>query len=587
MNKNIKFYTYLFPLTVLLLITVFIGCSSKRKTAVAEVGDEKISLYEFENSFLKSVGNNTDTAKVSNLNRRKDHLALMINLKLKVNEAKAKGYLNLPDIQEDLNNFKKNYLSTFLTDKEVVEPNIKELWERKKYEVRASHILINLAATTTPDDSVKAYQKAEEVIKRLKNGDDFALVAKDMSDDASTKGNGGDLYYFTGGMTVPEFEDAIYSLKIGEYSKKPIRSSFGLHIVKLTDKKKRFDGIRVSHILIADIIDSVTGKVIDTVTSYNKIKEIAEKIKNGGDFASLANEFTEDKGSKGKGGDLGFFDRRRMVQAFDSAAFSLKVGEVSGIVRTPYGWHILKLTEVKEYQPYEKQRENLKSEFKRGMLYRTAYDKYVEKCRADYKFELDQNGVNLFASKLDSLKTYSVLNLDSLFSDQDKQVIVAKYKGGDLKIKDVIQHFDDTKDLSPNAALYSTVVKLIQNTAEKPILNLIAEKEKIDKDDDYVDLYNDYINGILRSKLENEEINSKIKINDNDINTYYDKNKEKYVFTDNNEKKYKTVEEVRGEITQTLQNEKTAELEKSYMETLKQKYTVKIFDNVLEKAFKD
>jgi uncharacterized protein YbgA (DUF1722 family) len=166
-------------------------------------------------------------------------------------------------------------------------------------------------------------------------------------------------------------------------------------------------------------------------------------------------------------------------------------------------------------------------------------------------------------------------------------VIVAKYKGGDLKIKDVIQHFDDTKDLSPNAALYSTVVKLIQNTAEKPILNLIAEKEKIDKDDDYVDLYNDYINGILRSKLENEEINSKIKINDNDINTYYDKNKEKYVFTDNNEKKYKTVEEVRGEITQTLQNEKTAELEKSYMETLKQKYTVKIFDNVLEKAFKD
>ena len=191
-----------------------------------------------------------------------------------------------------------------------------------------------------------------------------------MSDDQSAKTNGGDLYYFTAGMTVPEFEDAIYDLKVGEYTKKPVRTMFGLHIVKLTDKKKRNEGIRAAHILIQDIKDSVTGKVVDSITSFNKIKDILARIRNGEDFGKIASELSEDPGSKQKGGDLGFFDRRRMVQPFDSAAFSLKVGEVSNIVRTPFGWHLIKLLEVKEYQPYEKQKENLKSEFKRGQNYK-------------------------------------------------------------------------------------------------------------------------------------------------------------------------------------------------------------------------
>ena len=587
MIKTNKFYTYLFSLIILTLITIILGCSGKKKETVADVGDEKISLYEFENSYLKSLGNNTDTAKKTTLQQRKDYLELMIKLKLKVKDAKEKGMLNLPDVQEDLKNFKKNYLSTFLIDKEVTEPKIKDLYERKKNEVRASHILINLSATPTPEDSIKAFQKADEILKRLKNGDDFALVAREMSDDQSAKNNSGDLYYFTGGMTVPEFEDAVYDLKVGEYTKKPIRSMFGLHIVKLTDKKKRFEGIRAAHILIQDIKDSLTGKVIDTITSYNRIKDIYDRIKKGEDFGALATELSEDPSTKGKGGDLGFFDRRRMFQTFDSAAFSLKPGEISGIVRTPYGWHVIKLLEVKEYQPFDKQKENLKGEYKRSMQYKTAYTQYVEKCRKDYKFEIIPDGFRVFASKLDSTKSFGTIKMDSLFTDQEKSTVVAKYKGGEVKISDIIQYLNETKDLSGNAALYNAIVMLVQNTAEKPLLNMIAEKEKIDKDDSYLDLYTEYESGLLRSKIDNEEISSKIKITDNDINAYYDNNKAKFVYTDNNEQKYKTVEEVKGEITQALQTEKFNDMEKAYMDKLKQKYPVKIYDNALEKAFKD
>lgn len=581
-----KYFFYGFNLLVIALIALIIGCSSKKKDVIAELGDEKIYLYEFENQFLKSIGNNLDTARNKSLAERKEYLELMIKFRLKVKDAKDKGYLNSPEIQKDLTEYKKNFISTFLVDKELVEPKIKELWERKKYEVRASHILINLPQTATPEDSVKAFMKADTIIKRLKNGDAFDVVAREMSDDQSAKTNGGDLYYFTAGMTVPEFEDAIYDLKVGEYTKKPVRTMFGLHIVKLTDKKKRNESIRAAHILIQDIKDS-TGKVLDSTTSYNKIKEISEKIKTGEDFSKLAMELSEDPGSKPRGGDLGFFDRRRMVQSFDSTAFSLKVGQVSDIVRTPFGWHIIKLLEVKEYQPFEKQKENLKSEFKRSPMYKQEYIKFLEKVRKDYKFEFVNEGLNYFASKLDSSKIFNDLKLDSIFTEQDNQKVLATYKGGEIKITDVIQYFSMNKEFASNAANYAASKKIIEGSSETPILNLLAVKEKIEKDDDYIDLYNEYQNGLLSFKIDQEELWSKIKITDEDIQNYFEANKQKYTYTENNEQKFKAIDEVKSEISQVLQQEKFKELEKNYIDGLKQKYPVKIYDNIIEKAFKN
>ena len=225
----------LFLLLIISIISsVFIaaGCNKKNKSVVAEIGKDKIYMYQFEDQFVKSIGNNLDSAKKTTLEQRKEFLELMIKLKLKVLDATEKGYLNTPEIKADLESYKKNYLSAFLIDKKVTGPYIKDLYERKKFEIRASHILINLPQTATADDSVKAYQKANMVIDKLNAGGNFSDVAKEFSEDPSAKTNGGDLYYFTGGMTVPEFEEAVYKLNVGEYNKKPIRTMFGLHIVQ-------------------------------------------------------------------------------------------------------------------------------------------------------------------------------------------------------------------------------------------------------------------------------------------------------------------------------------------------------------------
>lgn len=326
-TKNNRMKTFILSIFICLLSLNFINCNRASKTLV-ELGDEKITLGEFEKQYLKTI-NNIDTARNKPLEDKKQFLNLYINFRLKVKDARERGLLNNPETQKDIDEYKRNLAPTFLIDNEVVESEIKKLYERKKYEIRASHILINLPEKPTPEDSIAAYLKADTIIQKLKNGEDFGELAVQYSTDRTALQNRGDLYYFTGGMTVEEFEDAVYDLSVGSFSKKPVRTIFGLHIVKLTDKKLRLESIRASHILIQDKRDSL-GKIIDSLETYQKALDISKRAKDGEEWANLVTEFSEDPGSKTHAGDLGNFDRRRMAQAFDSAVFILKINEISG-----------------------------------------------------------------------------------------------------------------------------------------------------------------------------------------------------------------------------------------------------------------
>jgi peptidyl-prolyl cis-trans isomerase SurA len=584
--KSLKTINSLIFSALIVFTLISFGCNKKNKSVVAEIGSDKILMYEFEDQFSKSMNNNLDTLKKTTYEQRKEFLDLMIKLRLKVLDATDKGYLNSPDIKNDLDNYKKNYMSAFLVDRKVTDPYIKKLYEMKKYEVRASHILINLTQTPTPEDSVKAYEKAKTVIEKLKSGTDFKQVAAEFSEDPSAKVNGGDLYYFTGGMTVPEFEDAVFKLSKGDYTKSPIRTMFGLHIVQLTDKRKRNDGIRASHILIQDQRDS-SGNILDSTIALKKVTEIYEKIKGGADFGALAMEYSQDPGSATKGGDLGIFDRRRMVQPFDSAAFSLKVGEVSSPVRTPYGWHLIKVTEIKEYPDFDKAKENLKAEFKRGMQYKTEYEKFVAQTLKEYKFEIDESALNTVMLKIDTTKTIGNIMFDSIFSAAEKVTKLASYNGGTVTLGDLIQNFAVNRDQTMSMANKQAFKRAIEQTATNPVLTAYAEKEKIDKDEEYLDLLKEYTAGLLREKIDLEEITSKIKISDGDIQGYYNTNLTQFQIKEGENITQKTLEDSKAEISNILRQQKFAEYEKNYLDALKQKYPVKVNTDMLSKAFKE
>jgi len=118
-----------------------------------------------------------------------------------------------------------------------------------------------------------------------------------------------------------------------------------------SEMKKKYDEmkpeIKASHILIKD---------------EKTANEVLQKVKNGEDFAKLANEYSEDPGSAANGGDLGFFGTGVMTKPFEDAAYALKVGEVSGLVKTEFGYHIIKLTDKKELKPFDEMKDEIRKQ---------------------------------------------------------------------------------------------------------------------------------------------------------------------------------------------------------------------------------
>jgi peptidyl-prolyl cis-trans isomerase SurA len=575
-------------LIVLLVLTgitlVLSGCSSSKKMVVAEIGNEKITLYDFEKQYLKTVGN-VDSAKNKSMDEKKEFLNLLIKFRLKVKDGKERGFSEIPEIKNEITDFKKKYIPEFLIDKEVVEPYIKSAYERKKYELRTSYILINIPGQGTPDDSIKAYMKCDSVYKALKDGKEFVEIARQFTEDPGFANNKGDTYYITSGMVPIEFEDAIYDLKVGDYTKQPVKINNTLFIAKLTDKKKRSAGIKLSHIMLQDKRDSL-NKITDTLDAFNRIKDIKSKI-NKDNFAELAQTFSEDPGSKTRGGDLGLIDnRRRLPQDIDSLVFSLKVGQVSEPVKSQFGWHLFLVTEEKEFESYDKQKEQLKSEFKRGATYKSARTKYVDKIRSDYELKLNPQGLAFLQTKFDTTKAFSQYNMDSLFSAQERTTLLATFKSGDIKVEDMITYLNTNKDWAGTAPNANGIKNVVEGTAEAPILNLAAAKANVEKDEEFNELLAEYENGLISFRIDQDELFSKIKITNEEMAAYFEQNKQNYTVTDSTGTHPKNFEDVKAEISNKIQQDRFKDMENKYVEDLKKKYPVKINEDVLGKAFK-
>lgn len=135
----------------------------------------------------------------------------------------------------------EDYIKENITEKEM-----KAYYDEKIVgDIEAKHILISYEKDDSLSDEEneakkkEAKEKAEKIIKKLKNGEDFAKLAKKYSDDDGTKDNGGDLGYFNTGDMVQAFEDAAYALDINEYTTEPVETEYGYHIIMKTGQKDK------------------------------------------------------------------------------------------------------------------------------------------------------------------------------------------------------------------------------------------------------------------------------------------------------------------------------------------------------------
>ncbi|MDI6642118.1 MAG: peptidyl-prolyl cis-trans isomerase, partial [Elusimicrobiota bacterium] len=138
-------------------------------------------------------------------------------------------------------------------------------------------------------------------------------------------------------------------------------------------KRSYSELVRVRHILIRSSKDDT---IKEQIAAKKKIEDIQKRLKRGEDFSELAELYSEDTGSAKRGGDLGYFAKGDMVKEFEKAAFSLPVGEVSDIVQTEFGYHLIKVEEKKAARKISF--DELKNDLSDYISGKKAEEKYAE-----------------------------------------------------------------------------------------------------------------------------------------------------------------------------------------------------------------
>jgi peptidyl-prolyl cis-trans isomerase SurA len=498
------------------------SCSPEHsKLVIAEYGNEKVTLGEFENVYLKN-GTSLETAQKDSLSKLKNFLDLYVNFKMKLSDAAQRGFDKDPALQSELSDYKERIGSSYLIEKEMVAPALRDFYEKRKYELRVSHLMIR------PDtiSDAKAKELAQSLLERIKKGESFESLVKKYSSDSFSKDNGGDIYYITAGTVIPEFEDAAYKTAVGDVYPELVKTRYGYHILKVTEKRERIPSVRASHILITFKNDS--GKV-DTAGALARIQDIHNQLLKGADFAELAKKYSEDPGSKQNGGDLGFFERRVMIKEFDEAAFNLKKGQISDIIKTNYGFHILKVTDLAPAKPFDEEKDELKKLYQRAR-YDFDYAGFIRKLKDDFNFRINDNTVNYITKNNDTLKVGGQY-WEAKWRNAIKDSTLYSFAGTTVQVDSFFKYIEQNPDFVNRKIDQNLLNAAINKDSESKILK-VAAMQLDKKDSQFASLMDDYKNGIYIFKLQDDEIWSKIQIDSTKLMAYYEQNKSQYVWPD-------------------------------------------------------
>lgn len=186
-----------------------------------------------------------------------------------------------------------------------------------------------------------ARKRAKDILEQAKKeGTDFNALAKEKSEVAEEKEKGGDLGWLKPGGPLGYLYSVASTLKSGQVFGDVITASDGISIVKSFEERSTETEINAAHILIC----YEGAERCESTKSKSEARDAIDELKKRAtpeNFADLAKEFSTEPAAKQSGGDLGFFSKGQMVPVFEDAAFALKKGEISDIVESPFGFHLI------------------------------------------------------------------------------------------------------------------------------------------------------------------------------------------------------------------------------------------------------
>lgn len=487
---------------------------------VARFAGEELTVGQFEGRYARSVGGRAAAVRDS-LAEYEDFLSRYVDFRLKVTEARANGLDKEPALLEEIEQYKKQLATPYLIDQEVVDRLVKDLYERQQEEISASHILVRIDGNGSPEDTLAAYQRIKSLRDSVAAGASFAEIAARNSDDPSAARNSGYLGVFTGGRMIEAFEDRAYETPVDSMSD-IFRTRFGYHVLMVHSRGERSPDIRASHILVRAGED-------DTLEALATIREIMEKLQNGVAFSDLASEYSADQGSAANGGDLGFFGRGRMVAPFEEAAFALEsVGDVSEPVRSRFGYHLIKLTEVGELPTYEEAYEDLKAVVQRLPRFQEAQRALAIRLKGELTTTIDTTTLAELTSKFPRDSTLFGLALEP-WTEAQKATVIATMGDRPFTLGDFLEYGGEHREQPPSSYDFDETLATLDRMLIDRSIEVAASRLE-ETDADFRDLMNEYRDGILLFRVMEDSVWNRANTDTVGLMAMYEANAEKYRF---------------------------------------------------------
>lgn len=446
--------------------------------------------------------------------------------KMKVADARAEGIDTTAAFIKETEQYRHDLAAPYLADSVFLNQLVKEAYDRSQEEAEAYHIM--LFKTRDVNKNIELRQRADSILGVLRNGGDFSALAQQFSQDRSSSSKGGRMGWITAGSYPLAFELEAWKLPEGEISSEVIESPVGFHILKGGKHRKARGKVTASHILKLTQGKDEAGRL----RARQEIDSLLMVVKaNPENFSKIATENSEDRGSARQSGNLPPFGAGEMVEPFDSAAFSLSDGQISGVVETPYGYHIIKVMShmpvpsMEEIKPIQLQRMSSAQDPRSKMIRDNQISRLVKK----HKSSLNQKALDELRANIRKVGIDSALIADYTTMPRAGETIMT-VDGKNKTMGDLFGSFGKVK-VQPSEDAVNFLNSKIDGLYAAALTDA-EEDDLVKTQPDYRNLLKEYVDGSLLYEVSVRKVWDKAAKDTEGLNKYFEANRANYKWTD-------------------------------------------------------
>ena len=491
------------------------GAYAAKDPVLMKINNKDVKVSEFEYLYKKNLEQQVNKESID------EYVERFVNYKLKVAEAERLGYDTLPRIKAELEGYKNDMLSPYLTDTELKERLVNEAYDRMTKNVNVSHLM--LARGRDDAENAKQIAKMDSIRTCILNGENFNDLVMKYSVDRSKVNNKGEYGFITSGVFPYAFEYAAFNTPVGSISQ-PVVTDYGIHLIKVNGVRPDEGQVEVGHILLLFPRENVTDSAKLAVKT--RIDSIYNCLKAGEEFEALAKKYSQDPGSARNEGKLPFFGRGRMVKPFEDASFALKDGEISEPIETRYGYHIIKKYSHKPVPTLEEARPTIDLMMKADERSTMPADSKMKQIMSQLNYKANDKLGDYLKSELAKHGGYDSTFVTDVVAKSDYPICTFD-TNQKLPLSLMAKMLNTKAKFASNDVAVASLVGNVDKIARKEISRYYADN-LIELNSDYRNLMNEYREGTLLFEVMNHEVWNKAKNDEEALVQRFNSNRSKY-----------------------------------------------------------